>query len=145
MIRQLEAEADELWSFGATQANTLWLWMAMDAKTRQGMAFHVGDRSRASGAPLWAKLPTGDQPQATFYTDGYEVYTGVIPPAQHQAITKKTRKTRHVGRFNNTLRHRVSRLVRDTLSCSTKLAHHIGALKFFICHYNLATAAALPV
>jgi transposase-like protein len=26
-----------------------------------------------------------------------------------------------------------------------KLAYHSGALKYFICHYNLAKAAALPV
>jgi hypothetical protein len=44
------------------------------------------------------------------------------------------------------LRQRVARLVRETLSFSKKLAHHIGAIKYFICHYNLTrtTAAALP-
>jgi hypothetical protein len=55
------------------------------------------------------------------------------------------RKTNHVERFNNTLRQRISRLVRDTLSSSKKLANHIGAIKFCICHYNLVKAAALPV
>ena len=45
-------------------------------------------------------------------------------------------------RFNNTLRQRVSRLVRDALSFSKKLANHIGAIKLFICHYNLTRAAA---
>jgi insertion element IS1 protein InsB len=69
----------------------------------------------------------------------------VIPVERHRAITKKARKTNHVERFNNTLRQRVSRLVRETLSFSKNLAHHIGAIKFFICHYNLARAAALPV
>jgi insertion element IS1 protein InsB len=39
----------------------------------------------------------------------------------------------------------VSRLVRDTLSFSKKLANHIGVMKFFICHYNLEKATALPV
>ena len=33
VLRQLEAEADELWSFVAKKANRPWLWMAMDAKT----------------------------------------------------------------------------------------------------------------
>ena len=50
-----------------------------------------------------------------------------------------------VERFNNTLRQRVSRLVRDTPAFSEKLANHIGAIKYFICHYNLTRAAALPV
>jgi hypothetical protein len=35
--------------------------------------------------------------------------------------------------------------VRDTLSFSKKLPNHIGTIKFFICHDNLAHAAALPV
>lgn len=73
------------------------------------------------------------------------MYKGVIPAERHRTITKKARKTNHVGRFNNTLRQRVSRLVRDTLSFSKKRANHIGAMKFFICHYNLEKATALPV
>jgi len=66
----------------------------------------------------------------------------VMPAAQHQAISKLARKTHHIERFNNTLRQRVSRLVRDALSFSKKLAHHIGAMKLFICQYNLTRAAA---
>jgi insertion element IS1 protein InsB len=70
---------------------------------------------------------------------------GRISATQHKAITKKARKTNHVERFNNTLSQRVSRLVRETLSCSKQLANQIGAIKYFICHDNLARAAALPV
>jgi hypothetical protein len=36
----------------------------MDAITRQIMAFHVGDRSRASAKALWAKMPLVYQGQA---------------------------------------------------------------------------------
>jgi insertion element IS1 protein InsB len=53
-------------------------------------------------------------------------------------------KTNHVERFNCTLRQRVSRLVRATLSFSKKLSHHLGAIKYFICDYNLTKGAALP-
>jgi IS1 family transposase len=73
------------------------------------------------------------------------VYNGVIPAERHKAISKKARKTNHLERFNNTLRQRMSRLVRESLSFSKKLANHIGAIKFFICNYNLEKAAALPV
>jgi insertion element IS1 protein InsB len=55
---------------------------------------------------------------------------------------KLARKTNHVKRFNNTLRQRVSRMVREALSFSKQLANHIGAIKMFICHYNLTRAAA---
>jgi IS1 family transposase len=108
----------------------------------QIIAFHVGDRSRQSARRLWAKIPQAYRQHATFYTDQYVVYEGVIPAAQHKAINKLARKTNHIERFNNTLRQRVSRLVRETLSFSKKLANHIGAIKYFICYYNLTRTAA---
>jgi insertion element IS1 protein InsB len=145
LIGRLEVEADEMWSFVKQKANKQWVWIAMDKQTRQIIAFHVGDRSHESAKQLWANLPAVYREQATFYTDQYIVYTGIIPAAQHKAITKHARKTNHIERFNNTLRQRVSRLVRDTLAFSKKLANHIGAIKYFICHYNLTRAAALPV
>ena len=123
--RRLEAEANEMWSFVKKKANKQWIWIAMDTITCQDLAFHVGDRSRNSAKELWAK----------------------IPAERHRAIIKKSRKTNHIERFNNTLRQRMSRLIRETLSFSKKLAHYIGAIKYFICYYNLTrvAAAALPV
>ena len=114
----------------------------MDIKTRQIIAFHVSDRSHTSAEHLWAKIPHAYRQHATFYTDQYVVYENVIPVAQHKAISKLARKTNHIERFNNTLRQRASRLVRAALSFSKKLANHIGAIKLFICHYNLTRAAA---
>jgi insertion element IS1 protein InsB len=142
MMRRLEVEADEMASFVKKKANKRWIWIAMDATTRQVVAFDVGDRSRKSAKRLWAKIPDVYRQHATFYTDQYVVYEGVIPAAQHRAISKLARKTNHLERFNNTLRQRVSRLVREALSFSKKLANHIGAIKLFICHYNLTRTAA---
>jgi insertion element IS1 protein InsB len=127
------------------KVNKQWVWIAMDAITLQIIAFHVGDRSRGSAKALWAKIPLVYRERAMFHTDQYEAYTGVIPAERHKAITKKARKPHHIERFNNTLRQHVSRLVRETLSFSKKLAHHIGAIKYFIGHYHLTKAAALPV
>jgi len=140
VIQRLEVEADEMASFVQKKANKQWIWLAMDAKSRQIIGFHVGDRSRKSARKLWANIPKAYRQQATFYTDQYVVYVGVIPSAQHQPIGKLSRKTNHIERFNNTLRQRVSRLVRSALSFSKTLANHIGAIKYFICHYNLTKA-----
>jgi IS1 family transposase len=145
VLSRLEAEADEMWSFVQKKANKQWIWIAMDATTRQIIAFHVGDRSGEGGKALWANIPLVYHEQAKFYTDPYTVYKGVVPAAQHQAITTQARKTNHMERFKNTLRQRVSRLVRETLSFSTKLANYIGAIKYFICYYNLMRGGALPV
>ena len=70
-----------------------------------------------------------------------------IPGLSIEQVFKQVRsravtETDHIERFNNTLRQRVARLVRDALSFSKKLANHIGAIKLFICHYNLTRATA---
>ena len=143
ILQRLEAELDELWSFVGKKANRHWVWIAMDANTRQVIAFHVGDRSGQSAAALWEKIPSVYQQHAVFYPDHYAAYLGVIPSVQHRAISKLARMTNHVERFNCTLRQRVSRLVRSTLSFSKNLANHLGTIKYFICHYNLTKCAAL--
>jgi insertion element IS1 protein InsB len=116
----------------------------MDATTRQVLAFHVSDRSSHSAQALWEKAPLVYQEHAVFYTDQYAAYTGVVPSAQHRAISKLARKANHLERFNCTMRLRISRLARATLSFPKKLNNHIGAIRSFICDYNLTRSAALP-
>ena len=145
LIQRLEVEGDELWNFVGDKGNKYWVWLAMELTTRQIIAFHVGDRSRKSAQALWNKIPKRFQQYALFFTDLHESYVGVIPAHQHVPVTKDSGKTSHIERFNCTLRQRVSRLVRKTLSFSKKLENHIGAIKYFICDYNLSRASALPI
>ena len=128
-------------SFVGKKKNKKWIWLAMDVRTRQVIAFHVGDRSKRSARKLWNAIPLAYKQHATFYTDQYDAYPGVIPTSQHRAISKRARKTNHIERLNCTLRQRISRLVRATLSFSKKLSNHIGAIQYFLCHYNLTRAA----
>ena len=86
ILQRLAAELDELWSFVGKTANRQGVWIAMDDSTRQVIAFHVGDRSQASGERLWANLPAAYREQAIFYTDQYAVYAGVIPPTRHRSV-----------------------------------------------------------
>ena len=103
-----------------------------------------GSVCRSAMSP--AGMPTGVSLQLVCGTQPAAGAEGVPQrqdvAAQHRAISKLARKTNHIERFNNTLRQRVSRLVRDALSFSKKLANHIGAIKLFICYYNLTRAAA---
>jgi insertion element IS1 protein InsB len=114
----------------------------MAATPRHVIACHVGDRSGQSAQGWWERIPATYRERALFSTEHYAVYTGVIPAAQHHPITKLARKTNHVERFNCTLRQRVSRLVRATLSFSNRLSNHIGAIRYFIGDYNLTKCAA---
>jgi insertion element IS1 protein InsB len=137
------AEADEMWSFVQRKENKKWIWIALDVATRQVLAFHVGDRSRRAARALWQRIPLLYRQQAKFYTDDWEAYKGVIPQAQHYVCAKDSGHTNLIERFNCTLRQRVSRLVRESLSFSKILKNHIGAIKYFICHYNLEIAAKI--
>ena len=128
IIQRLEVEADELLSFVGNKKNKHWLWLAMAIKTKQVLAFYVGDRSKRSARKLWKAIPAAYQQNAIFYTDQYEAYPDIIPAIQHRAVSTLFRKTNHIERLNCTLRQRISRLVRATLSFSKKLANHIGAI-----------------
>ena len=135
-LLRLHAEADEMWSFVARKQNKQWVWIAIDAGSKQIIAFYVGDRSRKSARKLWDRIPLIYRQQASFDTDDWQAYKGVIPTSQHRVCAKGSGHTNIIERFNCTLRQRVSRLVRETLSFSKSLSNHIGAIKYFICHYN---------
>lgn len=78
---------------------------------------------------------------AVYYTDFWASYENVIPKNRHRAVGKESGKTNHIERFNNTMRQRISRLVRATLSFSKKLENHIDAIWYFIHHYNACLQA----
>ncbi len=56
---------------------------------------------------------------------------------RHASLGKGSGETAHVERWNCTLRQRVSRYVRKTLSFSKTDEYHHLATKYFIWHYNL--------
>ncbi len=142
-LLRLQAEADEMWSFVGRKTNKQWVWIAINPQSKQVIAFHVGDRSRKSARKLWQKIPELYRQHATFATDDWEAYKGVIPATQHRVCAKGSGHTNIIERFNCTLRQRVSRLVRAALSFSKSLSNHIGAIKYFICHYNQEVAASI--
>jgi insertion element IS1 protein InsB len=133
---KLKVQMDELWSFVAHKGNKQWVWLALDANTREVVGCHIGDRSRESARALWQSLPGVYRQCATVYTDFWEAYETVIPAKRHRAVGKDSGLTNYIERFNNTLRQRVSRLVRKTLSFSKRLENHIGAIWNFIHEYN---------
>jgi len=135
-LMRLEAEADEIWSFVVSKENKQWVWIALDVSTKQVLAFYVGDRSASSAQELWKRIPQVYRDHATFYTDGLAAYKTVLPAKSHQVCAKSSGHTNIIERFNCTLRQRVSRLVRFSLSFSKTVKNHIGAIKYFICSYN---------
>ena len=125
-----------MWSFVGNKQQKCWIWLALDVDTRQIVGVYVGDRSELGARQLWTSLPPVYRQCAMAYTDFWRAYGMVFPSKRHQAVGKETGKTRYIERFNCTLRQRVSRLVRKTLSFSKKIENHIGAIWLFVYHYN---------
>jgi len=130
-------EMDELWSFVLNKANKRWIWVALCRRTRQIVAYFIGDRSETSCLQLWRRIPTPYVRGWTF-SDFWAAYQSIFDPQRHQAVGKDSGQTSHVERWFNTLRQRLARFVRKTLSFSKSDRFHDLAFRFFVHHYNLA-------
>lgn len=135
-VGKLTIQLDEMWSFVGSKHNKKWVWLALDANSREVVGAYIGDRSRRSAKKLWQSIPAIYRQCAVCYTDFWEAYAQVLPRKRHKAVGKETGKTSYIERLNNTLRQRIGRLVRKSLSFSKKLENHIGAIWYFINHYN---------
>jgi IS1 family transposase/transposase-like protein len=133
---KLTLQLDEMWSFVGNKDHKVWVWLAIDIESREIVGVFIGDRSRRSAQQLWQSLPPVYRQCAVCFTDFWEAYEQVIPSKRHQAVSKDSGKTSRIERLNNTLRQRVGRLVRKTLSFSKKLSNHVGAIWYFVHHYN---------
>jgi IS1 family transposase len=135
-------ELDELWSFVLKKAHDSWIWIALCRKTRQVVAYAVGDRSKRTCQRLWEAIPQGYR-QGHCFTDFWAAYAAMIPEEQHTAVGKETGETAHVERWNNTLRQHLARFVRMTLSFSKSVIMHEACLLLFLHCYNRELAILL--
>lgn len=130
-------QLDELWSFVQKKAAKQWVWLALNPANRQVVAVYVGSRGREGAAGLYGQLPAVFKGAVGFFSDYWAAYRPIFEEENHFGVGKASGLTAYIERFNATLRQRVSRLVRKSLSFSKSLENHIGAIKYFICHYNL--------
>ena len=135
-------ELDELWSFVLKKAHEVWVWIALGRKTRQVVAYALGDRSKQTRRRLWEAIPSAYR-QGHCFTDFWVAYKVVIPEEQHTAVGKETGETAHVERWNNTLRQRLARSVRMTFSFSKSVIMHEACLLLFLRRYNRERAILL--
>ena len=129
-------EIDELWSFVLGKVQKRWVWIALCRRTRQIVAFYIGKRDEDAARQLEQHIPY-PYTLCPMYTDQYSSYEGVLPDHLHWAKEKKSGATSHVERWNNTLRQRIARFVRKTLSFSKSDIMHRIMLEWFIIDYNL--------
>ena len=125
-----------MFSFVGNGGNKIWIWLATDADTREIVGAYLGDRSREGAGRLWRTIPPVCRQCAVIHTDLWKPYDGVLPSTRRKAVPEESGKTNHIERSDNTMRQRISRLVRKTLSFSEKPDNHISAIWMFIHHYN---------
>lgn len=116
--------------------NKRWLWTAICRRTRQIVAYAIGDRSEATCQKLWDAIPRAYKTCLT-YSDFWDAYAKVFPKETYRSVGKETGETSHMERWNNTLRQWNARYVRKTLSFSKKEFYHDLVTRLFIVRYNI--------
>ena len=133
-------ELDELWSFVRFRKNKRWLWTVMCRRTRQIVAFAIGDRSSTTCRKLWQRIPKQYR-RCHSFSDFWEAYQEVFPEETHRSVGKESGQVNHMERWNCTLRQKLARYVRKTLSFSKADHMHHLVTRWFIVDYNLRILA----
>jgi insertion element IS1 protein InsB len=133
-------EFDELCGFCGRKKNKQWLWAALCRRTRQIVAYVIGDRRETTFRRLLCKIPL-DYLQCPSFSDYWKSYRMLFSKGNHRQVGKESGETNHIEPhrrtgWNATLRARVTRYVRKSLSFSRKLKYHHLVTKLFIVHYN---------
>jgi IS1 family transposase/transposase-like protein len=128
-------ELDELWSFVLKKTNNRWIWVALCRRTRQIVAYFIGDRSETACLHLWRRIPTA-YVRCYSFSDFWDAYQHLFDPQRHRAVGQDSGQTSHVERWFNTLRQRLARFVRKTLAFSKSDRFHEWAFRLFVHHYN---------
>jgi insertion element IS1 protein InsB len=128
-------EIDAMWSYVGKRGNRVWLWSALCRRTRQIVAFGVGDWGEATCQRLWEALLEAYR-SCVSYRDGWSAYAAVFPAATHRCVAKGSGELSHLERWHATVRPRLSGYVRKTLSFSKSLELHELVTRWFIVEYN---------
>ena len=92
---------------------------------------YIGQIDKDGVRGVWNFLPAVYRQCSVSYTDFWSAYGIVFPKKRHRAVGKDTGQTNYIKKFNNTMRQRISRLARKTLSFSKKLSNHMGSSLVF--------------
>ncbi len=134
-------QLDAIWTFvGNKQEGERWLWTALCRRTRQIVAFFIGAHDAAACQQLWQRVPP-DYAACVLRSDAWRAYEAILPPQQHRTVGKETGETAHQERWYNTLRQRLARFVRKTLSFSKSDTALYWWTLVFIPHHNRQQAS----
>ena len=128
-----------MWTFLGTKRKPCWIWLAVSFQTGQVLSFAIGRRDEATARQMWSQIPAS-YGRKQVYTDEYKVYENIIPWWRHWLCPKGTGDTNRVEGVNRILRHRVSYLVRKSLSFARNPLWLWTRLRYVIHQRNLRIA-----
>lgn len=123
----VEAEADEMWSFVRAKSQQRWLWHAIDHHSGSVLAYVLAAHEDEAFVKLKGLLEPFGITQ--FYTDGWGAYERHLNPAEH---TVGKRNTQKIERKHLTFRTRIKRLARKTICFSKTVVMHDVVIGLFI-------------
>jgi IS1 family transposase len=124
-------ELDECWTPLMTKRPASWIWLAVSFATGQILSFSIGGRDEETGKAMLAAIPK-EYGRKPVYTDGYVVYPLIVPAWRHRPCEKGSGQTNRVEGVNRILRHRVSYLVRRSLTFARNPDWLWRRLRYFI-------------
>jgi insertion element IS1 protein InsB len=74
-------ELDELWSFVGSKQQQRWVWLALCRRTRQVIAYWIGDRTETGALQLWRRIPRD--------YDRWLPYAHIFDPQRHRMVSVK--------------------------------------------------------
>lgn len=134
-------EMDELVSFVSEKWFKRWLLTAQCRRTRQIVAFAIGDRSATTAHKLWQAIPEAYK-HCSVFIDEFNVYPLIVPPEHQHPVHKGSGLTNHQERWFNTLRQWLGRYTRRTLAFSKADFYHTLVTQWFILEHNLNIASS---
>lgn len=124
-----------MWSFVQSKAQRVWVWIALCRRTKQVVAYHLGNRDKKSFEEFYDKMPI-DYANCLSTSDGFNAYK-ILKIYGHSMGKRKEGRTSQVEAFNTILRQRMARLVRKTCAFSKSVEMHEIAIRVFIQEYNI--------
>lgn len=119
-------EKDEIWTFIGNKNNAAWITYAIERKSKNIVGFVLGSKMKETIRPLVDALIVSEPER--IYTDGLNLYPGLIPKAIHKRFQYCTNS---IERNNLTLRTHLKRLSRKTICFSRSFAVLNAVLKIY--------------
>ena len=133
LLLPITVEEDEQWSFVGKKSQQRWLWVALNHRTSEILAYTFGARTDQVCQRLKKLLSPFNV--VKYFTDGLTAYQRCLPCDKHSIGKRNTQK---VERKFLTFRTRIKRLMQKTICFSKSVLMHDTVIGLFINRFEFA-------